>query len=179
MIWETLTQQIAKESGKTFGSKGQRAQLAKLQGAYEEAQRIVAAHTDQAAKAAWLDHQKELQAAIARGDLAKLDAYGRAEWESEFAEKEEAGKAMMRAITKECAPLVQELAEEFAAVAEDFAAKQAKAEADTYARFGVAYPGPSSLIAMLRRAADYARSRIPRGDHANASPASMVPYISF
>ena len=178
-MFEVLTRQIASALGKKYGSKTQRSFLAQCQSEWENGHRIVNANTPENAKQHWLAHQTELQEAIARGDLDKIDAYGRQEFEAECAEIMEAGRAARRSATMKAAPVIQELASEFALDAERFAGEQAKLEADAYEKFGIAYPGPSVLVQHLRKAADFARARVPRSQFADAQPKDCVPYVNL
>jgi hypothetical protein len=175
----TLTCAIRDAAGVKFGSANQRADLAEKQAGYDRAQREVDRHNDHEAKAAWLRHQADLEAAIARGDLDDLDGYDRNEFEAEFREKMAAAKRIRAAITASCAPVVEALSEDFAAVAEKFASEQTRAEVDAYAKFGIAYPGPSELVKALRSAADQARRQVPRIPGLAVPPRRMVPYVDF
>lgn len=179
-MWDILFKTIAKESGKEFASKKQLAELKAVQAAQENCQRCVDSHWPQHAKLAWLEHQKELQQSIARGDLQSLDGYNRVEFESEFAEKMEAAKRERIRVTREDgAPLVEAVLEKFVPVIEQFAADYAKQEADSYAKFGIPYPGPSALVVTLRRAADIVRIRTPRAEYANSFMRDILPFLDL
>ena len=178
-MFDTLTRQIAAALGKKYGSKSQKAFLAQCEAERDNANRIVNENTDQPRKLSFHAHQKELQAAIARGDLDKMDGYSWEEWQAEGQQFMAAGKAARRAASKKPCSVVNELAEEFAKDAEGFAAEWTKNEADAYARFGVPYPGPSALAVALRQAADYARCPVPRGEYADMRIHDMVPYVDF
>jgi hypothetical protein len=173
-----MTRAICDGAGKTFANKAQRAELAQKQLAYEECGRVIEQHWPIKARDAWMDHHRELQEAIRRGDLDKADGYSREELEAEFEAKMEAAKAERCAVTMSCAEIVKELSEQFASVADRFAAEQAKFEAEAYAKFGVPYAGPSSLVKALRQAADMARRRVPRPGFPR-SPREMLPFVDF
>ena len=167
------------EAGGFKVSRGDLAELSRLQDEWKSSRDAMLASTDTAARQAWSEHLKELgKKSRVAGGLQGEDGFSWPEWQAEFQTKMSAARAEMNRITMEAVPMAGVLCEKFCDTANQVAADIEKTEAKMHSDFGVPY-APSGLVLKLRQAASLARNRVPTGNqYANCSPAAMLPVFN-
>ena len=174
-----LSRRILELAKMRIGSEDERAFLAKQRDAYRAGQQIIKQYNYDSAHAAWVKHRTDLATAAANGTIHDLDGWSEAELYEDHVAKMTAGKAACRQAGNACLSLARELAAQFAAVADRFAAKQLELERKAYEEYGLPYPGPSQLVQELQNAGKTAMVRIPSGESAAGTGPTVDSMITF
>jgi len=175
---ESMFQIVARESRQKLVTEAELKTLRRLQGEWQKANELARGCGIDAAFNAYLDHQAKLTLAARAGKLHDHQARSREEIEADFLRRGDAAKQLLREITAEAVAIARPIAGKFAEAAHEVAAKIEKAEAATFAEWGVAYQ-PSALVLALRRLPDQARARVPSSPYAAMAPQQMLPYLDF
>jgi hypothetical protein len=176
---DQLLKAIAATSRKPLADKGELAELRRLQASWVKARDAANGFTYIQAREAWLEHQKDLGAKMAAGEsLGHLDAWTRADYESDFESKLAAARGEMNRLNREATPIAAKIIERFCEVANDLAVEVEKQEAEKHREFAIPYQ-PSQLVVQLKKAAEHARRRLPSTNLSTNSPISILPFIDL
>lgn len=180
--YTAVSRKIIEVSGVDLGTKSDREALRKFRDDYAAGLQVTRTFNYASAHKAFIEHRKDLEKSVATGEINSIDGYGEAEIELEHIQKLEAGKAACRGAARACLPVARKIAEQFAGIADKFAAVQEKQERDVYAKFGLKYPGASPLLELLKTASEWAVAKVPQEISAagcGPNPETMLPYFDF
>lgn len=139
----------------------------------------VLAHTEGAAREAWLAHLEEMAAKLASGaTLAQSEGRNRRDFEEDYASKMECAKA---AGVKACTAFLDAIKLPIARLIQHADALAEKVENDerkAFAEFGVTFE-PSNLVRAIRAVGNLARLRNPSYPQWGTNPAEILIFLNL
>ncbi|MEO6036414.1 MAG: hypothetical protein ABIQ35_14270 [Verrucomicrobiota bacterium] len=139
----------------------------------------VMAHTDTAAKKAWLAHCEELATKLANGEkIDKSDGWTKADFESDFVQKMEIAK---RAGDIACEKLLLSLktpVARFIQHADALAESVQSEEQERFAEFGIQYQ-VSDVVKSIRSVGNWARIKLPSRGQWAFDPQAILDFLNL
>lgn len=173
---------IAASADKPLTSADDREEIQCAQKQWEQAAKIIAGHGDDSARAAWVKQNATMAARMVAGTFdPEKDNFTIEDFQEDFFQRRESGKAAQRQISQSCLPLAEKAAANFAAFANKTAAAIEENDRAGYERYGVKYE-PSALLLRIRQCANIATSWISAqkaSPYSTASPRSLCPYLEL
>jgi hypothetical protein len=171
---------IAQDCGKNFIAPDELVFLRGQQKIHEAGAKVLLAHDDVTATAAWREQAITLEDQIRTG--AGIDeALSRQQFIEQFEQKREAAKEVMRKASQACLPIAETAAGRFAAAAKKNADEIEAGERERCEKYAVPFE-PSPVVVRIRQCSDLAVNWVKQAKasgYTNSSPRALLPYCEI